>query len=125
MNILIFVLIILEITCNVAAQMSLKMGMERIGGFSFEGSSIVPIGLQVITSPWIMLGISIYVMSLIIWLMILSRAEVSMAYPMTSLGYALTVLIAYFLFGEHVSILRIFGVLVIMLGVFIVARSGT
>lgn len=124
MNILIFALIILEIICNTAAQISLKVGMERIGGFSFTGSSILPIGLQVITSPWIILGVLIYVVSLIIWIMILSRAEVSISYPMTSLGYVLTVLVAYFFLGEHVTVMRIVGVFVIMLGVCIVARSG-
>lgn len=125
MNLLIFFLILLEITCNVAAQATLKIGMEHIGKFTFTGSNIIPIGWQVITSPWIITGILIYVMSLVIWLMILSRIEVSIAYPMTSLGYALTVIVSYFLLGENINALKILGVIVIMLGVFLVARSSS
>lgn len=123
MNLLIFSLIIVEIFLNVAAQLSLKVGMDKIGHFDFCSNNIFPILIQVCLSPWIILGIVIYIFSMIVWLMVLSRAEVSMVYPMTSLGYILSVIAAYFLLGEHFSFLRISGVLVIMLGVFLIARS--
>lgn len=123
MNILIFSLIIAEIFLNVAAQLSLKVGMDRIGHFDFCSSNIWPILLQVILSPWIAMGIIIYIFSMIVWLMVLSRAEVSMVYPMTSLGYILSVIAAYLILGEHISLLRVGGVFVIMFGVFLIARS--
>lgn len=123
MNFLIFSLIIVEIFLNVAAQLSLKVGMDKIGHFDFCWTNTCPILLKVVLSPWIALGIIIYVFSMIVWLMVLSRAEVSMVYPMTSLGYILSVIAAYFLLGEHFSMLRISGVLVIMFGVFLIARS--
>lgn len=123
MNLLIFFLIVFEVLLNTLAQLSLKVGMERIGGFSFSWNNFAPIGWQVLTSPWIMSGLFIYVISMIVWLMVLSRAEVSLVYPLTSLGYILTVLIAYLFLGEHISIMRICGVMIITLGVFVLARS--
>lgn len=123
MNLLIFFLIVFEVFLNVAAQLSLKVGMERIGGFSFSWNNLAPIGWQVLTSPWIISGLMIYVVSMVVWLMVLSRAEVSLVYPLTSLGYVFTVLVAYLFLGEHVSIIRIFGVVIIILGVFVLAKS--
>ena len=116
-------LVIFEVLCNVAAQISLKMGMARIGHFTFQSINIVPIGWQIITSPWIMVGLAIYVISMIIWLMVLSRIEVSIAYPLTSLGYVLNGVVAYFLLHENITSVRIIGIVVILVGVFLVAKS--
>lgn len=123
MNLLIASLILFEVICNVAAQITLKVGMGRIGHFAFHGQSIVPIGVQVITSPWIIGGILIYVVSLVVWLMILSRTEVSLAYPLISLGYVLNALVAYWLLSEPITVLRLCGIAVILVGVFLVAKS--
>jgi multidrug transporter EmrE-like cation transporter len=55
--------------------------------------------------------------------MALSRVEVSIAYPLLSVGYVVNALAAWYLFGEAVTMMRIVGIGVIILGVFIVARS--
>lgn len=123
MNAVMILLIVLEVICNVAAQMTMKIGMTRIGTFNFNGSNIIPIGMQVLLSPWIMGGILIYVLSLAIWLMILSRVEVSIAYPLTSLGYVLNVVLAYIVLSEPLTLGRVLGVMVILVGVTLVARS--
>jgi multidrug transporter EmrE-like cation transporter len=123
MNILLLVLIIFEVFLNVAAQITLKVGMDRIGHFEFSWINAAPTFLQVALSPWIWLGIAIYVVSLVIWLAVLSRAEVSIAYPMTSLGYVLNALAAYYIVGEHLSFARVVGILIIVFGVIVLARS--
>jgi multidrug transporter EmrE-like cation transporter len=123
MSLVIFLIIIFEIFLNVAAQLALKAGIDRIGHFDFSWSNFIPILTQILISPWFWLGIGIYVVSVVVWLMILSRIEVSIAYPLTSMGYILSAVAAYYLFGEHVSMIRIAGILVILLGVVLVARS--
>ena len=55
--------------------------------------------------------------------MALSRVEVSIAYPMLSIGYVVNALAAYYLLGESVTPARLLGIGIIILGVFIVARS--
>jgi len=123
MNFLIFSLILLCAVFNTVAQLALKIGMDRIGHFAFSFANVVPIAWKAITSPMIFFGLATYVGSVIIWLIVLSRAPVSIAYPMSSLGYVISAVAAYYLCGENLSLIRISGILIILLGVFLVAKS--
>jgi multidrug transporter EmrE-like cation transporter len=68
-------------------------------------------------------GLGCYVISVLIWIMALSRVEVSIAYPMLSIGYVVNALAAWYLFGEAVTAQRMVGIGTIIVGVFLVARS--
>ena len=68
-------------------------------------------------------GLACYVVSVVLWIVALSRVEVSIAYPMLSIGYVVNAIAAYYLLGEQVTPLRFAGIGVIIVGVFIVARS--
>ena len=68
------------------------------------------------TGPFVA-GAAIYVLSLFIWIMGLSRVPVSMAYPLLSLGYVVNAIAAYYLFGEAVSATRWAGIAFIIIGV--------
>lgn len=120
---LIFVLILFGVFLNAGAQLLLKAGMTQIGHFEFSGANFVPIGLKVLANPPILGGLCMYVMSVGIWLLVLSRVPVSFAYPMVSLGYVVTALAAYFLFGESLTSVRILGIFVIIAGVYLVTKS--
>lgn len=116
-------LILFSIILNTIAQLALKAGMARIGYFSFSWNNFSGIALQVISNPFILIGFSCYVFSVFVWLLVLSRTAVSVAYPLASLGYIATAMAAYFLFGEHLTVMRILGIMTIMLGVYLVARA--
>lgn len=116
-------LIFFAIILNTGAQLLLKAGMNRLGHFEFALSKLVSIGSQVIINPFVLLGFTIYAVSVIVWLLVLSRIEVSVAYPMVSLGYVLNALTAYYLFGESLTPVRLIGILIILCGVYMVARS--
>jgi len=116
-------LILFAILLNTLAQLALKAGMGRIGYFAFSWNNLTSISLQVATNPFILAGLVCYVLSVVIWLLVLSRVDVGVAYPMISLGYIATALAAYFLFGEHLTAMRITGIMVIMVGVYLVART--
>lgn len=103
-------------------QLLLKFGMDRIGEFVFSLQNIGPIALKVITNPFIVFGTGCYALSLVVWLMVLSRSEVSYAYPLLSIGYVITAVAAYFLFGESLSTIRICGIALIILGVVCITR---
>ena len=79
--------------------------------------------MKLALEPHILGGMTCYVVSLVVWIMGLSRVEVSIAYPMLSIGYALNAVAAWYLFGEAVSLTRLAGIGVIIVGVYIVARS--
>jgi len=116
-------LILLGVLLNAGAQLMLKEGMTRIGHFSFDWTNIVPIGLQVASSPYIIAGLSSYVISVIVWLLVLSRVDVSYAYPMISIGYIVTAIAAYFLLNESFTAARVIGILIIIAGVYLITRG--
>ncbi len=70
-----------------------------------------------------MAGIISYGFSFLLWIKVLSKVELSYAYPMVSLGYVLIMIFSYFFFKENITPIRIVGVALIMIGVVLVARS--
>jgi multidrug transporter EmrE-like cation transporter len=116
-------LIFSGVALNAAAQLLLKAGTNAIGPFAFTATNIVPVGVRLALEPHIVGGMLCYAVSLVVWIMGLSRIEVSMAYPMLSLGYLANALAAWYLFGEAVTPMRLLGIGCIILGVFLIARS--
>jgi multidrug transporter EmrE-like cation transporter len=123
MNALSFSLVMLGVLLNAAAQLLLKAGTNAVGEFAFSAGNIIPVGWRLATEPHILGGLACYVISVVVWIMALSRVEVSIAYPMLSVGYVVNAVAAWYLFGEVVTPARLVGIGVIILGVFIVARS--
>jgi len=122
-NPLSFSLILAGVLLNAAAQLLLKAGTNAVGHFEFSAANIVPIGLRLALEPFILGGVACYVVSLVVWIMALSRVEVSIAYPMLSIGYVINAVAAWYLFGESLTALRLTGIGFIVVGVFLVARS--
>lgn len=122
-NILALPLILSCVALNVAAQLLLKMGMRCMGPVHVEAKNFLPLCGHMLTNWPILGGTALYVVSLFLWIVTLSRVDVSYAYPMTSLGYVLTALCGWWLFNEGLTPMRILGVLIIMIGVILVARS--
>ncbi|MFZ9035567.1 MAG: SMR family transporter [Francisellaceae bacterium] len=124
MTITIWLLLLFGVSLNASAQLLLKFGVDRIGEFSFTLANIWPIGWKLATNYFIILGLSSYVISVIVWLMVLSRVPVGVAYPMVSIGYIITAIAGYFLFSEPLTLMRIAGIFVIILGVYLVAKPA-
>ncbi|MDE2260050.1 MAG: EamA family transporter [Betaproteobacteria bacterium] len=118
-----FSLILTGVLLNAIAQLLLKAGTNAIGHFDFEWRNLFPIGWQLATEPHILGGLMCYAVSLVVWILALSRVPVSMAYPMLSIGYVVNAAAAYWLLGESFSALRLAGIFVVILGVFLIARS--
>jgi len=83
----------------------------------------VPIGMQVAVNPFVLAGLLAYVVSVAVWLLVLSRVEVGFAYPLLSVGYIVNAVAGYYLFQENLSLTRITGILIIIAGVYLVTRS--
>ena len=118
-----FALILTGVMLNAAAQLLLKAGTNAVGHFEFSMANLVPVGWRLATEPHILGGMACYVVSLVVWIMGLSRVPVSIAYPMLSLGYVVNALLAWWLFGEDITVQKIAGIGFILLGVWLVARS--
>lgn len=120
---MIFLLILLGVLLNAAAQLLLKAGMSQIGHFEFSMANLLPIGFRVAANLPIISGLVAYVISVVVWLLVLSRVQVSYAYPMLSIGYVVNALAAYYLFGESLSMTRVIGIFIIISGVYLISRS--
>ena len=118
-----FSLILSGVLLNACAQLLLKAGTNRIGHFDFSLGNALPIGWQLATNPYIFGGLSCYVISVVVWIMALSRVPVSIAYPMLSIGYVVNALAAWWRFGESPTIMRIAGIGIIIVGVYLVTKS--
>jgi multidrug transporter EmrE-like cation transporter len=118
-----FSLLVTGVLLNALAQLLLKAGTNRIGEFAFSMDNVVPIGARIASSPPILAGLACYVVSVVVWILALSRVPVSVAYPLLSIGYVVNAIAAWWLFGETLGAQKMIGIGFIVIGVFLVARS--
>jgi multidrug transporter EmrE-like cation transporter len=124
-NLTSFSLILTGVLLNAAAQLLLKAGVTRVGEFQFSIDNAIPMGFKLLTQLPIIGGLVCYGMSVVVWIMALSRVPVSVAYPMLSIGYIVNAFAAYWLFGESLNAQKLIGIGVIVVGVYLVARSAS
>ena len=118
-----FTLILTGVLLNAAAQLLLKAGTNVVGHFDFHLDNLIPVGMKIAFQPYIMGGMACYAVSLVVWIMALSRVPVSIAYPMLSIGYVINALVAHYWFGEALMAQKLIGIGFIIVGVVLVARS--
>jgi multidrug transporter EmrE-like cation transporter len=124
MNLTTFAFIISGVLLNAVAQVLLKAGTNAIGGaIHLTMSNWFETFVKVATQWPIIAGLACYGISLVVWIMGLSRTDVTIAYPMLSLGYVVAALGAWLFLGEAVSPQRLLAIAVIMVGVALLARS--
>ncbi len=118
-----FLLILTGVLLNAGAQLLLKAGVTPLGALHISPANLLPTVLQVLSQWPILAGLGCYVLSVGVWIVGLSRVDVSLAYPMLSMGYVVNALAAWWLFGEALGPMRLAGMLVILAGVVLISRS--
>jgi multidrug transporter EmrE-like cation transporter len=118
-----FALVLCGVLLNAGAQLLLKAGTNGVGAFAFSAGNLIPVGMRLASDPLILGGLGCYAISVVVWIMALSRVEVSLAYPMLSIGYVINAFAAWQLFGEALTAQRTIGIGTIVVGVYLVARS--
>jgi multidrug transporter EmrE-like cation transporter len=116
-------LLFIGVLLNATAQLLLKAGTNAVGRFEFVADNLVPMATRLAFEPHILGGMLCYGVSLVVWIMGLSRVEVSIAYPLLSLGYVINAAAAWYLFGESLTAMRMAGIGFIIVGVLLIARS--
>lgn len=124
MNAISVALILTGVLCNAAAQLFLKAGTQIVGVVSFTRANWWSLTWQIATEPRFLGGFACYAISIVVWIMALSRVPVSVAYPMLSIGYIVNALAAWWLFGEILSAGKWMGIAFIIVGVWLVARNA-
>lgn len=108
---------------NAFAQLWLKAATRVSGPLVASDTGVLSRAMQLLTVPSLWYALTAYGLSVVVWIVGLSRVPVSQAYPLLSLGYVLNIGLAWWLFGEVPNAQRVIGVGVIVAGVVLVARS--
>lgn len=108
---------------NALAQLGLKAATQVSGPLVASDAHVLRRALDLLVVPSLWFALGAYGLSVVVWLVGLSRVPVSQAYPLLSLGYVLNIGLAWWLLGEVPNGQRVVGIGVIVLGVWLVARS--
>lgn len=118
-----FLLIVTGVLLNAVAQLALKASVRETGSIDLSAAAAIPTLTHLAAQPWLYLGLGCYVVSVGIWILALSRVDVSVAYPMLSLGYVVNALAAWAWLGEELNPVKVLGIGIIIVGVYVLARA--
>ncbi len=118
-----FAFLLTAILLNAAAQLLLKAGTNALGVITLTRDNWIEMLVRMATQGHFVAGVAFYGVSLVAWILGLSRVPVTIAYPMLSLGYIINAVAAHYLLGEAVTATRWLGIGFIVLGVWIIART--
>jgi multidrug transporter EmrE-like cation transporter len=125
MSLTTWVLILSGVGLNAAAQLLLKSATKPLAQFTAFNADILTSSIVILfKSPPFWTGMVCYGASLCVWLAALSKAPVSTAYPMLSLGYVVVAVVSVGWFGESMTPANIAGIALICLGVVLLTRSS-
>ena len=115
--------ILAAVLASAVGQLVLKKGMGSMGALTLDAGHLGGILARIITNPYVLLGLAIYACGTLFWLVALSRVDLSYAYPFVSFSYVVMLIASWLLLNEHISLLRIAGSAVVILGVLLISRS--
>ena len=116
-------LILLTVLLGSSGQLLMKKGALELGEVVVDPDTLLSLATRIVTTPAIPLGLAMWVLAALLWLYVLTRVDLSFAYPMLSLGYVVAMFGARILFGEELSALRILGTGVVIIGIILISRS--
>jgi multidrug transporter EmrE-like cation transporter len=118
-----FALVLTGVLLNAVAQLALKASVNDTGIINLDIQSLLSSAGSLATNLWLWLGLICYAISVVVWVLALSRVDVSIAYPMLSIGYIVNAVAAWHLFDEPMNLGKVVGIGIIIVGVYILARS--
>jgi drug/metabolite transporter (DMT)-like permease len=115
-----FLLILASVSLSALAQLALKLGVDGSGDARADAGGLA----AMLASPLVLGGLALYGVGAVVWLFVLGRAPLSLAYPFVGMGFILTASLGVLVLGETLNASRIAGTLLIALGCVLVARSA-
>ena len=117
-----FGLLLVAITLSVTGETLLKKGMNGIGALDLSPATLLPAFWRVFTTPIIVIGFALIFGGSLFWLVVLSKWNLSLAYPLLSISYIASLFVGALFLNEQVTPMRVAGVLVIVAGVYLVTK---
>ena len=115
------VYVLISVCFNVLGQYSMKQGMRKFGEVTFDNNILLTVG-KMFLLPNVIIGLSFYAISTVFWLIALSKIELSVAYPMLSIGYILLMILSYFLLNESITLYKVIGTLLVVVGITLISK---
>lgn len=119
MTVITLISILISVAFSVGAQILLKHGMSNI---SIDTNGWLSLSYSILTNGFIILGLVSYGMSMVVWLYVLSKVDVSRAYPFVGLGFIGTMVFANYFLNEAITLPKVVGTLLIVVGVVLLAK---
>jgi drug/metabolite transporter (DMT)-like permease len=106
-----------------SGQVLWKIGIQKAGGFYMPEQSIIGNVFRILFNGWVFSGFVVYAIATGFFMWLISKFDISLIIPITSVAFIYSLLAGYFIFGEQISLYRVFGVLLIIAGVFFVVKN--
>ncbi len=117
-----YLIAFISVLLNAFAQIFLKQLMKCFSGV--QSTYVIDLGKFFLTNIWFYAGMGCYAISVGLWLYVLGKLEVSLAYPLLSIGYIVTAFIGFFFLHENVNSVRCLGLFLIIVGIIVISRSN-
>lgn len=109
---------------NAMAQIALRKTMLITGHLPSGATNVIGFAYSLLLSYWFLVGMTCYAVSIGSWMIVLAKTEVSLAYPLGSIGFIITAIVGYYFLGENVNLARIGGIALICFGILLISRSA-
>ncbi|MGH9483193.1 MAG: EamA family transporter [Terriglobales bacterium] len=123
----VFLMILIAVAMEVAGQLLYKSGINRMHGFQGSPFELVPLlqfAWDALHNWRVLAGVVVYIAQAGVWWGVLSRVDLSYAFPLTSMSYVLLLIASRAFLGEHISLQRWMGATAIVFGVYLITRSA-
>lgn len=119
-----FILILVSVLIGSIGQVLLKIGANKLESFSLSYKTLYKNLLSVAIVPEILIGLIFFIISFLLWIKVLTKNELSYAYPMVSIGYIIVTILSKIILKENLNLNKILGIIVIIIGVILINRSS-
>ncbi|MEI2395819.1 SMR family transporter [Paenibacillus phytohabitans] len=116
-----YLLVFISITLSALAQIFMKLGTNRVG--TLETISFIEKFLKYFSNIYVLLGLFLYGISALLWIVAISKIPLSVAYPMVGFSYVLVFAMSILFLNEQISMVKILGLILIIFGVITISRS--
>lgn len=117
-----FIFILSSVLLNSAAQILMRKGMLDVGAISTQ--NLINSAFAMVQNLWLWGAMMSYAISILLWMLVLSRVQVSYAYPFLSIGYIVAAVVGYLWMGETMDMYKVFGIGIICLGIVVLSQSS-
>jgi multidrug transporter EmrE-like cation transporter len=118
-----FVFVFGSILFTVYGQMIAKWQVGKAGPLPAAFLDKIPFMVNLLLNPWIISAMAAGFGALICWLAAMTKFELSYVYPFTSLAFVLVLVLSVIIFHEALTIGKVTGLLLIMLGIVVASRG--